>query len=189
MATNINVENLVINKIKDEETYDYIAANNLFNSNEVYSIEYPNTSVRHTEQELTEAQKVQARTNIDAASTAIATTTAKGLMSTSDKIKLNGIASGATANTGTITKVQANGTDIASSGTANIPAASTSEYGVTKLSSSTSDTSTTTAATPSAVKAAYDLANSKAPKYTYGTSDLTAGSSSLATGTLYFVYE
>lgn len=28
-----------------------------------------------------------------------------------------------------------------------------------------------------------------APKYTYGTSDLTAGSSTLATGTLYFVYE
>jgi len=29
----------------------------------------------------------------------------------------------------------------------------------------------------------------KAPAYTYGTSDLTAGSSALATGTLYFVYE
>ena len=80
-------------------------------------------------------------------------------MSTSDKIKLNGIASGATANTGTITKVQANGTDIASSGTANIPAASTSAYGVTKLSSSTSSTSTTLAATASAVKAAYDYAD------------------------------
>lgn len=31
--------------------------------------------------------------------------------------------------------------------------------------------------------------NGKAPSYTYGTADLTAGSSSLATGTLYFVYE
>lgn len=31
--------------------------------------------------------------------------------------------------------------------------------------------------------------NGKAPSYTYGTTDLTAGSSSLATGTLYFVYE
>lgn len=37
--------------------------------------------------------------------------------------------------------------------------ASTSAYGVTKLSSSTSSTSTTLAATPSAVKSAYDLAN------------------------------
>jgi hypothetical protein len=52
------------------------------------------------------------------------------------------------------------------------------------------------AATPAAVKAAYDLANtastnanSKAPAYSYGTTDLTAGSSTLASGRLYFVYE
>ena len=67
--------------------------------------------------------------------------------------------SGYTSNTGTITKVQANGTDIASSGTANIPAASTSAYGVTKLSDATNSTSTTLAATANAVKKAYDLAN------------------------------
>ena len=36
---------------------------------------------------------------------------------------------------------------------------------------------------------AQTTANSKAPMYTYGTADLTAGSSPLATGTLYFVYE
>ena len=40
--------------------------------------------------------------------------------------------------------------------------ATTTYYGVTKLSSSTSSTSTSLAATPSAVKAAYDLANGKA---------------------------
>lgn len=39
--------------------------------------------------------------------------------------------------------------------------ATTSYYGATKLSSSTSSTSTSLAATPSAVKAAYDLANGK----------------------------
>lgn len=61
---------------------------------------------------------------------------------------------------GTITGVSANGTSVATSGVANIPAASTSAYGVTKLSSATNSTSTTEAATPSAVKAAYDLANS-----------------------------
>ena len=61
---------------------------------------------------------------------------------------------------GTITEVKANGTSVATSGVANIPAASTSAYGVTKLSSSTSSTSTTLAATASAVKSAYDLANS-----------------------------
>lgn len=63
---------------------------------------------------------------------------------------------------GTITEIKANGISIATRGVANIPAASTSEYGVIKLSSSTSSTSTTLAATASAVKAAYDLANSKA---------------------------
>lgn len=61
---------------------------------------------------------------------------------------------------GTITGISANGTSVATSGVANIPAASTSAYGVTKLSSATNSTSTTLAATPSAVKAAYDLANS-----------------------------
>lgn len=61
---------------------------------------------------------------------------------------------------GTITGVSANGTSVATNGVANIPAASTSAYGVTKLNSSTSSTSTTEAATPSAVKSAYDLANS-----------------------------
>ena len=60
---------------------------------------------------------------------------------------------------GTITGVSANGTSVSTSGVANIPAASTSAYGVTKLSSATNSTSTTLAATASAVKAAYDLAN------------------------------
>lgn len=63
--------------------------------------------------------------------------------------------------TGTITGVSANGTSVATSGVANIPAASTSIYGVTKLTSATNSTSTTLAATASAVKAAYDLAASK----------------------------
>lgn len=64
--------------------------------------------------------------------------------------------SGFTSNTGTITGVSANGTSIATSGVANIPAASTSAYGVTKLSNSTSSTSTALAATANAVKLAYD---------------------------------
>lgn len=34
-----------------------------------------------------------------------------------------------------------------------------------------------------------DIPTNYAPKYTYGTEDLTAGSSALTTGTLYFVYE
>lgn len=72
---------------------------------------------------------------------------------------------------GTITKVQINGSDVASSGTANIPAASTSAYGVTKLSSATNSTSTSLAATASAVKSAYDLANGK---WTYNADTIKA---------------
>jgi len=52
--------------------------------------------------------------------------------------------------------------------------ASTTYYGATKLSSSTSSTSTSVAATPAAVKAAYDLANGKADKHTIATGTLSA---------------
>lgn len=65
--------------------------------------------------------------------------------------------------------------------------ASTSQWGTTKLSTSTSSTSTTLAATPSAVKAAYDLANSKV-SITLSTTDIGQGAS-LAANTLYGVYE
>lgn len=69
---------------------------------------------------------------------------------------------------GTITGVSANGTSVATSGVANIPAATTGKYGVTRLSSATNSTSTTLAATPSAVKSAYDLANGKYSKPSTG---------------------
>ena len=65
------------------------------------------------------------------------------------------------------------------------PAATTSKYGVTKLSSSTSSTSTSLAATASAVKAAYDLANGKQEKLTSGTNIKTVnGESILGSGDL-----
>ena len=56
-----------------------------------------------------------------------------------------------TSNTGTITQVKANGTSIATSGVANIPAASTSTYGVTKLTSDLTGNSESLAATQKAV--------------------------------------
>lgn len=89
------------------------------------------------------------------------------------------LAMGFTKNAGTITGVSANGTSVATSGVANIPAASTSKYGVTKLSSSTSSTSTTLAATASAVKAAYDLANGKQATLVSGTNIKTVNGQSL----------
>lgn len=80
---------------------------------------------------------------------------------------------------GTITGVSANGTSIATSGVANIPAATTSKYGVTKLSSATNSTSTTLAATASAVKAAYDLANGRQEKLVSGTNIKTINNTSI----------
>ena len=50
-----------------------------------------------------------------------------------------------------------------------------------KLSTHTTNKNNPHGVTPSQIGAA--------PAYTYGTEDLTAGSSSLATGKLYFVYE
>jgi predicted component of type VI protein secretion system len=94
---------------------------------------------------------------------------------------------GFTKNTGTITGISANGTSVAMSGVANIPAASTSAYGVTKLSSATNSTSTTLAATASAVKAAYDLANSYKGTITSvqanGTSIATSGTANIPAAT------
>ena len=80
---------------------------------------------------------------------------------------------------GTITGVSANGTSVATSGVANIPAASTSKYGVTKLTSATNSTSTVLAATASAVKAAYDLANSKQAALVSGTNIKTINGNSI----------
>ena len=77
---------------------------------------------------------------------------------------------------------------------ANIGAATTAAV---QTAQSTADTAKTNAATAlstansaaSAASAAQTTANSKAPMYTYGTDDLTAGTSALTTGTLHFVYE
>lgn len=79
--------------------------------------------------------------------------------------KLNGIAEGAnaytlpTASSSTLGGVKI-GTNVSiSSGVISVANGSTSAKGVVQLTNSTSSTSTTTAATPSSVKSAYDLAN------------------------------
>ena len=71
---------------------------------------------------------------------------------TDEKNKLAGIATGATANIGTITAVQANGVDIATSGVANIPIATTSAAGLMSATDkATFDSIPTTYATKSEV--------------------------------------
>ena len=76
-----------------------------------------------------------------------ATTEAAGLMSTEDKTKLNGIASGATANVGTITSVKMNGSTISSSGEADLGTVITSHQDISgKLNTSQVKNSTSTTA-------------------------------------------
>lgn len=87
---------------------------------------------------------------------------------------------GFTKNTGTLTGVAINGTTInASNGVVYIPNASMGSYGTTKLNSSTNSTSTLEAATPSAVKAAYDLANDKQDKLVSGSNIKTINGQSI----------
>ena len=79
------------------------------------------------------------------ASINVVTTSAAGLMSTSDKAKLDGIASGATANVGTITEVRSS-TPISGSATSGSVTISHDDSGVT---ADTYGTTSTTALTPS----------------------------------------
>jgi hypothetical protein len=117
----------------------------------------------------------------NATTTAVATTSANGLMSSSDKSKLDGIASGANKTTvdsalssSSTNPVQNKVVHYELGGKAPIAhasadavygAATGSKYGHVKLSDSTSSTSAASAgiaASPKAVKTAYDLAASKA---------------------------
>ena len=72
MSTEKNLNNLVINKVESQDVYNYMKANSLINADELYLVEGDN------EITITEA-----------------TETESGLMSASDKVKLNGIEDGA----------------------------------------------------------------------------------------------
>ena len=91
-----------------------------------------------------------------------ATTSAAGLMSASDKSKLDGIASEAnkyslpTASSSTLGGVKIGSNISISSGTISVANASTSAKGVVQLSNNIDGTSETTAATTKAVTDAYD---------------------------------
>lgn len=73
MATEKNLNNLVINKVESQDVYNYMKANSLINADELYFVE--------------------GDTNIPEV-----TETESGLMSAADKVKLNGIQEGAEQN-------------------------------------------------------------------------------------------
>ena len=83
------------------------------------------------------------------------------------RVYANGAWASLSTAAGTVTSVTAGSARVTIGGTANAPtvdvaAATTSVAGIVQLSDSTSTTSSILAATPTAVKAAYDLANGKA---------------------------
>lgn len=176
MATEKNINNLVINKVENKEVYDYMVTNNLINEDELYFVK-----------------------GEDASGAGVFFGTCTTAASTNDKVVTtqNGdfkLEAGSvlyvqfnTAVTSTATTLNVDNTGAIAVQTSAVNAlsayqiapkvivgfvydgtvyrmldstiATTTYYGVTKLSSSTSSTSTIMAATPSAVKEAYDLAN------------------------------
>ena len=90
-----------------------------------------------------------------------ATTSAAGLLTSTDKTKLDGIAPG--AGTGTVTSIATSGAitggTITTTGTITAREASVSQTGVVQLNNATDSTSTTQAATANAVRVAMNQAN------------------------------
>lgn len=122
-----------------------------------------------------------ARSSLGAASTATATANANGLMSSSDKSKLNGIEAGATKGVnllagdagftsataaafygdGTIHTTLERGGDFQANITISIQDGTVSQKGVVQLEDSTDSTSTTKAATPNSVKSVKSYVDTK----------------------------
>jgi len=98
-----------------------------------------------------------------------ATQTTNGFMSSVDKAKLDGVAEGANnyvlpnASESVLGGVKQGANVSITDGVLSVASASTSVAGIVQLSSSTSSTSTSLAATSSAVKTAFDLANAAIP--------------------------
>ena len=90
-----------------------------------------------------------------------------------------------------INNAEANAKSYTDQKVANIPTPDVSGQINTHNSSSTAhnDIRTAVASAQNTANAAKSSADSKAPMYDYGTTDLTAGSSPLESGKLYFVYE
>lgn len=174
MATEKNISNLVINKVENQEVYDYMVTNNLINEDELYFVQGEGASGAGvffgtcTTASAT-AAKVVTTTTGDFTLKEGATVYVlfnKANTSTS-RITLNVDGTGNT----TVNLSPTDGTVFAAEQVICFvydgesfrvqggSLATTTYYGLTKLSSSTSSTSTTMAATPSAVKKAYDLAN------------------------------
>lgn len=176
MATEKNISNLVINKVENQEVYDYMVTNNLINEDELYFVQGEDasgagvffgtcTTAASTNDKVVTTQngdfKLEAGSVLYVQFNTAATSTATTLnVDNTGAIAVQTSAVNALSAYQIAPKVVVG---FVYDGTVyrmlDSTIATTTYYGVTKLSSSTSSTSTIMAATPSAVKEAYDLAN------------------------------
>ena len=180
MATEKQISNLVINKVESQAVYDHMASNNLVNEDELYLIENTGDdsggvffgtcmTVASTNEKVVTTQQGNFKLEVGATVYVQFNTT-----STSTATTLNIDGTGAIAVQTSATNVlMAN--QIAPKSVVGFvydgtvyrmldgAIATTTYYGVTKLSSAINSTSTATAATSSAVKQAYDLAAAALP--------------------------
>ena len=105
------------------------------------------------------------------AGTSVATTTADGLMSSTDKTKLNGIAEGATANVGTITGITMNGSSKGTSGVVDLGTVITAHQDISGKADKRATVSTVS----------YDTSNKKITKTINGTTSDVVSASTLKT--------
>lgn len=176
MATEKNISNLVINKVENQEVYDYMVTNNLINEDELYFVQGEDasgagvffgtcTTAASTNDKVVTTQngdfKLEAGSVLYVQFNTAATSTATTL-----NVDNTGAIAVQTSAVNALSAYQIAPKVVACfvyDGTVyrmlDSTIATTTYYGVTKLSSSTNSTSTIMAATPSAVKEAYDLAN------------------------------
>ena len=178
MATEKNISNLVINKVENQEVYDYMVTNNLINEDELYFVQGESASGAGVffgtcKTAAATAAKVVTTTTGDFTlkEGAIVYVLFNQANTSTSNITLNVDGTGNT----TVNLISTDGRiflakqvicfvyDGESFRVQGGSLATTIYYGLTKLSSSTSSTATNMAATPSAVKAAYDLANAAVP--------------------------
>lgn len=181
MATEKQISNLVINKVESQAVYDHMASNNLVNEDELYLIENTGDdsgggvffgtcmTAAPTNEKVVTTQQGNFKLEVGA-TVYVQFNTA----STSTATTLNIDGTGAIAvQTSATNRLMAN--QIAPKSVVGFvydgtvyrmldgAIATTTYYGVTKLSSAVNSISTATAATSSAVKQAYDLAAAALP--------------------------
>lgn len=181
MATEKQISNLVINKVESQAVYDYMASNNLVNEDELYLIENTGDdsgggvffgtcmTAASTNEKVVTTQQGNFKLEVGA-TVYVQFNTASTSTATTLNIDGTGAIAVQTSATNALMTNQIAPKSVVGfvyDGTVyrmlDGAIATTTYYGVTKLSSAVNSISTATAATSYAVKQAYDLADAALP--------------------------